>query len=174
MRILLTCLVVKDTDRVEVFFHYLHPDVKALAWCLPGASDAVRDTLDRIFVRRLRPLLHTLCVLRVLQRRFETASRREAAMLGGGRARSLKKVVDATVLHDASTLYMGVRNGDKCWVEAREPCARCGTNAWGVSCTPPRLTPRGTLVRDELDEMQCFCWSCMSRRAPADMWDHED
>lgn len=166
-------LVAKGGDRVTVDLHVLHDDVIWLLGDLP-CELAVAATLHRVLARRLRPLLDTLSMVRALQALLE--ARAAADRRQQGRPRSLRRLVDPVALHDACTLYAGLagalvapaRAAAGGWVSLG-PC-RCGVDEWGVTCTPPRWTRDGRLVRDLLDACCAFCWSCLARRpAPPDL-----
>lgn len=161
MEVLITFFCTNN--RVEVRLHYLHSDAKALLKSL-SCGPTVQDIVHRSITRRVRPLLEALDLIREGQRWYEAASAREAR--GLGHRRVLARCLDSCVLHDACTLYIGCAAalfGGGSWFRAFSPC-ECGNNWWGFTCTPPRLTPGGKLVRDTMDAMTGFCWSCLRRR----------
>lgn len=164
MYVVLTLQVV-GIDRVEADFDYLHPDAAGVLHALLVTAEA-RCAVDQVVMLGVRPLLSTLCALRKAQMRFEARTAREAAMLGG-RPRALRKHLDPILFHDVNTLYMGIvagMFGGTCWFRDARACERCGTNGWSLTCSPPRVTARGRLVRDQLDHTVSFCWECLARR----------
>lgn len=152
---------------VHVFLDYLHRDAMALAGCLPVAVET-RDIVHRVVMRRLRPLLSSLCMLRVLQRRYEAQCAAERRAMGGF-ARSLRRCIDPVLLHDANTLYVGLMssyfgNQEAAWFVSR-PCSRCGSEARGLTCTPPFFSSAShRLVRPCLDSLVSFCWTCLEQQ----------
>lgn len=152
-------------DTIELRLHYLHDHITS--WC--GASSRLATLLHRLVMARLRPLLHVLEALRDAQRDLEACNARDARALGG-RPRALLRVVNPQLYQDACTLYFGLLSGftggdaSSCVSPSGWEACACGARAWGVTCTPPRLS-KGRLVRDCLDECVAFCWECAARRA---------
>lgn len=156
MHVLVTVWCVGDGVRLDL--HYVHPELAELA-VLPSDAQAV---CHADWMRRIRPMLNLLSPLRDAQRQHEARVRAGAVQ----HTRVLSKWLHPVVLHDACTLYLGVSltqfGGPGSWFRYR-PCA-CGADAWGLSCTPPRWCGRrGRLVRDHLDELVAFCWTCLAR-----------
>lgn len=162
-----SCLCLKDTDRVQVAFHYLHPAITALVRCLPCTPDA-SDLIHACTLWRMRQLLHALDILRILQRRLEAQRARDVRRMGFSRCH--RKVFHPLVLHDACTLYAGCLAaaffGEPAASALTDPC-ECGAVAWAATCTPPVITRGGRLMRDHVDECVAFCWACTRRRALA-------
>lgn len=164
----MTLILAKD-DTCTVGFHYLHQGVMDLV----TYEDDIKKIVHRTIMRRVRPMLHTLAFMGTVQRGMERQRRAQASAMGS--ATSLKRVVDPTIFHDACTLYMGCASGfygyhgfgghQGSWFAASR-CGGCGHNSWGMTCTPPRITKHGTLVRDTYDHLVAFCWICLAR--PAD------
>lgn len=162
MHVLVSLVVVGE--RVHLDLHYLQWDALHFFRCGP----ATRGLLHVIAMCKLRPLLHTLSRVRVVQSFLEKDARRQA-MMPGHPKRVFKKVVDPVVYHDASTMYMGVLGASMGWGSSRTmrvTCERCGKDDWGYSCTPPVLTKFG-LRRDHLDRPEAFCWGCVARSGAA-------
>lgn len=169
MLVLVSLLDLKDTERVQVAFHFVHPDILDLVKALPCGA-AAADTVRRATLHRVRPLLHAIDVLGCVQRQYEASRRRELAAMGAPRA--LRACFAPLLLHDACTLTMGclgvMFGGDGSWFALSEPCS-CGANEWGLSCTPPALGRGYRVVRHALDECVSFCWSCARRRPVGDV-----
>lgn len=165
-------LVVVGEDRVVVDFHYLHADAVWMLSHLP-CELAVAAMMHRVVLRRVRPMLRTLTMVRQVQGMLEARAAADRRLLGD-RPRSLKRLVDPVALHDACTLYTGfvgalMSSGPaSSWLSLGSSCA-CGRDEWGLTCTPPRWTREGRLARDLLDTCCAFCWFCLARRpVPAD------
>lgn len=167
MHVVLVLCDHKGTDeRVSVTLHCLHDDVLALADLMPCAT-LVRD----LALRRLRNLL---CALEGVrhgpQRDLERA---QAAAAKHGVRQSLRAVVSPILYHDACTLFAALiftATGMPSWITLADAC-RCGDNAWGVTCTPPRVS-KHRLCRDALDECVAFCWTCLARHEPRRVFKH--
>lgn len=165
MHVCVTLLVLRG-DVCKVDFQYLHPGVIDL---LTYEHD-IKKIVHRTIMRRVRPMLHTLAIVSTVQRDMERQNRAQKSAMGS-RGINLKLVVDPVIFHDACTLYMGCASGfygyygfgnhRGSWFAASK-CA-CGHNSWGMSCTPPRITKNGSLVRDCYDDMVAFCWICLAR-----------
>lgn len=165
--VVLSFLITRDTGRVEVSFHYLHSAVTGI-WNMVPVTAKARDAAHGVVLRRIRPFLDSLAVLRVLQRRLEASAARETA--AGMRPRGLKAYVDPVVLHDVNTVYMGTVGayfGGGCWFRGTAPCDRCGNNEWSMTSTPPRVVRR-SLVRNVYQLPVSFCWTCLAQK-PASM-----
>lgn len=165
--VLVSMLFARDTDRVELFLHYLHSSVTGI-WNIVPVTAKARDVAHDIVLRRIRPLLDSLAMLTVLQRRLEASAACEAAT--GMRPRGLKVYVDPVVLHDANTVYTGMVGamfGGGCWFRGTSECERCGHNEWSMTSTPPRVVRR-RLVRDHYQLPVSFCWTCLAQK-PASM-----
>lgn len=182
MEIVLT-LYFRNDFRVEVNFHYLHPDAKALSAHIAGGPAPILMRRRRPTLRRpwwmpvhavLRPLLETLDLVRAAQRDYEAVRARRLVSLGslgGGGGEGLPAWLSPCVLHDACTLYIGCAAGGCCWFRLDPPCERCGGELWGLSCTPPRFSRgRRSLVRDPPSDALCaFCLRCLARRDKLDL-----
>lgn len=164
MHVCVTLVVLGGGVCVDI--QYLHPGVLDLV----TYEDDIKKIVHRTIMRRVRPMLHTLAVIATVQRDMERQRRVQTHAMGG-RGASLKQIVDPVLLHDACTLYMGCASGfygyygfgnhQGSWFTASK-CA-CGHNSWGMTCTPPRITKQGALVRDTFDRMVAFCWICLAR-----------
>ena len=161
----LSLFVRKGGEAVQAALHVVHPDA-----CVARSprTPVVNALIHGMISWRLRPLLHTLDLLREVQRSLEGHRRRLTRLAGGGARPWLLRLVDPVVLHDACTLYTGCASmavGAPDWsgVVLPEPCA-CGRNEWAVSCTPPRFDAAGRLTRDALDACVAWCWTCLARR----------
>lgn len=163
--VLVSLVILKADDRVMVTLHVVHPDVPRLLLGRGGTLLAPLRSVHRSILAQLRPLLHSLDVLRLVQ--VELERRNEAVTRAHGIA--LKRVLSPVVLHDACTLYAGLMAGmmapwtpESAWFKRGRACAGCGHDDWGFTCTPPRLQRR-RLVRDALAECAPFCWTCLRR-----------
>lgn len=161
----LSMFVKRGSEAVQVALHVVHPDA-----CRAQSSrtPVVNQLIHHAISHRVRPLLHTLDLLREVQRAMEGHRGRVARQAGGARLWPPVKLVDPVVLHDACTLYTGcasVAVGAPDWsgVVLPEPCG-CGRNEWAVSCTPPRFDAAQRLTRDALDACVAWCWTCLARR----------
>lgn len=150
-------------ERVAVSFQLLHRDT--LAWYgrqVSGWSVLTAAVCHRVIMSNVRAALAALARLERAQRDMERYARASVAVTG--RAPHCRRVLTPLLLHDVTTLFMGYA-GDAAWAEAGVACERCGADGWGSSCTPPRLSARdGRLVRDALDHVVSFCWTCLARR----------
>ena len=160
-------MFVRVSGRVSVALHVVHPDVIAALRLFPLAEGAL-PLVHRVVSWRLRPLLHTLDLLREIQGLMERERARVARATGGsGPPWAHLKAVDRVLMHDACTLYMGCASemfgAEASWICMARPC-ECGANAWAVSCTPPRVSRRGRLGREALEDCVAWCWGCTRRR----------
>lgn len=109
--------------------------------------------------RQARDMLANLACLENMQQELERQCSRITRATG---ARPwLRRCVSPLVLHDACTVVAGCLRGCS-WFESH-PCARCGSNTWGRSCTPPSWTSSGRLRRLCSDNLVTFCWMCLAR-----------
>jgi hypothetical protein len=143
------------------------------AWCLRlvGALPVpghLRQAFHAAVVDRVRPLLHTLSLLRQAQDDYQARENRFVRACGV--RRHYHAVLDPVLLHDASTLYLGCASslfGGTCRFRAREPCGKCRHAEtgqwWALSSTPPAVCG-STVRRDTLTEPVAFCLRCLARR----------
>lgn len=163
-RVMVLLVLVPEGERVRVSFQYLHRDTLAWsAWQMRDLGPRMAAVCHRLVMANVRAGLEVRAVLERGQRALERETRRIQARTGC--RPHFRRLVSPTVLHDASTLFAGYATSAS-WAESADAaCARCGTNAWGASCTPPRFSSRdGRLVRDALDHVVAFCWTCLARR----------
>lgn len=162
--LVLLSLVVVPPGRVVADLHLVSDDTRRMLDYLPCSRSAA-EAVHTVTLRRIRPLADTLSALREVQRRLEASAAHDVRRLG--HRRGLARLASPLLYMDASSLYAarvgGMFGGLGAWFPLDTACA-CGHNEWGLSCTPPRWTRDGRLVRDSLDACVGFCWTCLHRR----------
>ena len=165
--IIVVIVPIDGGTKVNVSFQHLHPDLaRMFRHRVRDWDPLTQEVLHRIIMSNVRGMLCTLAYVDMLQRRLERHAR--AIRRATGCAPHCRRLVDPLVLHDVNTLFLGcvraVTTGTPtAWVELGE-CERCGQDAWGATCTPPRFTRDEGLARDACDHLVFFCWTCLARR----------
>lgn len=171
--VVVSLVPIDGNTRVAVSFGYLHADVVRVFHHGVREWDPLSQmVMHRVIMSSVRGMLRTLTYLELLQRRLERHTR--AIRRATGCDPHCRRLIDPLVYHDVNTLFLGctqaVTTGTpRAWLELGK-CEGCGHDAWAPTCTPPRptrptrLTRDDTLVRDTLDHVVAFCWTCLARR----------